>query len=472
MVGKLARSLAIAVLVILLVVSLGAANVTLGVERTVLNGDYVSDSLAEEEAYSVIVDEAQRQLEAEAGQTPEEGPPIDDLFPKVLTESYVQNQTEANIERAYAYLHGDREDIYLAINTTPLKDDLAAEIVNQTLAEQGVADFDQTLAELAENESQFQRVREEFKAEQLQRIQAETDQELSDAELEAAYEDRRADIRRILVDELETRVAESEHPEALQPVIIDLGTLRIDALVDPDMTYAEFTTELEEHKTTLEETLEEIVRDQLDEELPDTMELTEQLGPEERSQLEELRGIVGILDLLVVILPLLAIGIALLIGLVTLTRSSGLFVVGGTVTVTGLLSALGFMGAGSRIESEIGTITTQGGMPAALSDLIVALLSRTVSVFVTQSWLVVLLGIILIAVGFGIRREFLPIADQPGSDSVPGESVGEDPSEDGDTASGDDPSVDVTGESEDLEQTAPVEEADEVDGTDDNLESS
>ncbi|MBS3760942.1 MAG: hypothetical protein KGY43_05670 [Halodesulfurarchaeum sp.] len=470
MVGKLARSLAIAVLVILLVVSLGTANITIGVERTVLNGDYVSDSLSEEEAYSVIVDEAQRQLET--GETPQEGPTIDELFPKVLTESYVQNQTEANIERAFAYLHGDRKDIYLAINTTPLKDDLAAELANQTLAEQGIADFDQTLAELAESESQFQTVREEFKAEQLQRIQAETEPELSDAELEAAYEDRREDIRTVLVDELETRVAESDHPEALRPVIIDLGTLRIDALMDPDMTYTEFTTELDEHKTTLEETLEELVRDQIDEELPDTMELSEQLGPEERAQLEELRGIVGILDLLVVILPLLTIGIALLIGWVTLTRSSGLFVVGGTVTVTGLLSALGFMGAGPWIESEIGTITTQGDMPAALSELLVALISRTVSVFVTQSWLVVLLGIILIVIGFAIRRALLPIADQSGPDSTPGESVGENASDEGGTASGDDPSVDMAGESEDLEQAAPVEEADEVDGTDEHLDSS
>lgn len=468
MVGKLGRSIAIAILVVLLVVSLGAANVTIGVERTVLNGDYVADSLAEEEAYSVFVAEAQRQLEAEAGDTPQEGPAIDELFPKVLTESYVQNQTEANIERAYAYLHGDREDIYLAINTTPLKDKMAAELADQMLTDQGIGEYDQTLARMAENESQFHAVREEFKAEQLARIQAETDQELSDEQLEAEFDDRRDQIQAQLIDELETQVAAADQPAELEPIIIELGTLRIEALLDSEMTYGEFTSQLEDTKASLAETLEQLVRSQLDEELPDTMELSEQLGQEERAQLEELRGVVGILDMLVFVLPLVALVVALLIGWVTKTRASGLYVVGGTVTVTGLISALGFMGVGSRAETEIATIASQGDMPANISELIVTLLSRTVSVFVTQSWLVVLLGVILIVVGLAIRRELVPIEDRPEETSPDSQGAGDSESAPSTDSSGDDPAVDVSGESEDLEQEPPVEDAEDFGSTDES----
>ncbi len=461
MVGKLGRTIVVAFLVFVLVLSLGTANLVVGAERTVLNGDYVSDSLAEEEAYSVLIDEAQTQLEAETDSSvTQEGPAPEQLLSAVVTEAYLKNQTEANIDRAYAYLHGDREDLYLAINTTPLKDDLAAELASQLLDEQGLSEFDPGLAEMIESESAFESAREEFKAEQLARIQAETEPELTQEQLETAYEDRRDQIREEAIAELETRVEESDQPAELQSVLIDLGTLRIDALLDPDMTYPEFMSAVEQIRAELEEAVEQLTREQLDEELPDTMELTEELGAEEREQLDQLRGLVSILDLLVFVLPLVALGGALLIGWVARTRSSGLLSVGSAVTVTGLISALGFMGIGSRAETEIAAIATQGDMSAGLSDLVVGLLDRTVSVFVTQSWILVLLGILLIALGIAIRRELISIDDRPDQDTGASETAPENGGRDTAQPAEERSSVDISAESEDLEQEDPVGDVD------------
>ncbi len=461
MVGKLGRSIAVGGLLFVLVVSLGMATVTIGAERTVLNGDFVADSLESEDAYAVAVEEITSQLEDEAGTTPTEPgqPAIDDLFPRVLTASYLQNQTEANIDRAYAYLHGDRDDIYLAINTTPLKDRMADELVAQLLSEQSLSNFDQRLGSMATNQSAYQAAREEFKDEQLARIQAETDRELSDAELQRVYDEQREEIRTRLIEQMESEVAGSDQPAELEPVLVELGTLRINALMDPDMTYEQFTTELAETREDLEATVRDLVRTQLDEELPDEMELSEQLGPQEREQLEQLRGVVGILDMLVYVLPLVVLLVALLIGWVTVARSSAFLAVGSGTAVLGVISALGFMGVGSRAETEIASMAGGGNVPPAMTELVAALVSRTVSVFTTQSWLIALLGVVLIALGIAIRRELVPIEDTPSEtdeSSADHEHGSANDSTDGET------DATVTPGHEDLEQKAPVEEPEDT----------
>lgn len=458
MVGTTGRRIAIAGLVVVLVLSLGAANATVGVQRTVLSESFVSESLAEEEAYTVLVDMAQEQLETEAANESGPGSIAQSVFPTVLTASYVQNQSEANLERIYDYLHGERSDVAIVINTTPLKADLTAEVVERMLADRGLADFDPTLAAMAKNESAYEQHREEFAAEQKARIQAETEPELNDSQLATAYNERRDEIRTGLVDELESRVAESDQPAALEPLLIEMGTLRIDALLDPDMTYETFTDEVDSLETELREAIRELVRSEVDQGLPDTIELTEQFGPEQREQLEQVRGVVGILDLLVYLLPLLALGVALLIGRLAATRSAGLFVVGGTVAVIGLVSALSIGGAGSRAETEVAAVASEEGLPAGLSDLVVGLLDQTVAVFVTQSWLLLALGVVLIVVGVAIRRELLPVENRPGESPAAESGT--------DSTPADEPPVDVTEETEDPEQP-PVDEGTGSDGRDD-----
>lgn len=446
MVGKLGRTIAVGVLVLFLVLSLGAANVTVGAERTVLNEDFVANSLAEEDAYSVLIEQFQSQLESQSESTAtQEGPSPEELLPAVLTEDYLQNQTEKNIDRLYAYLHGDRDDLYLAIDTTPVKDDLAAEVTDRMLEDRGLAEFDPQLAEMAESESQFEAARDEFKQEQLQRIQSETDIELTEEQLETAYDDRREQIREEAISELETQVAESDQPEELHPILIDIGTLRITALTDPDMSYQEFTTQLDAIREDLKETIEEQVREEVDQEVPDTMVLSEQLGQSERDQLEQMRTVVGVLDVLMYVLPLLALAFALLIGWLTRRRSSGLLAVGSAVGVTGLVFALAFTGAESRAKTEI-QATVAGDMPAGMTDLVVGLLDQTLTVFQTQSWLLVVLGILLVAAGVAIRRELVDVDDYPEGDAESTE-----PTEDSenDTTEGDELTEDESEDTED-----------------------
>ncbi|MDZ7850377.1 MAG: hypothetical protein U5K70_06050 [Halodesulfurarchaeum sp.] len=459
MVGKLGRTVAVVALVVLLVISLGAANLVIGVERTALNGDFVADSLAEEDAYAVFLEEAQSQLENE-NETTGEGPSPDELLSTVVTEQYLQNQTEANIDRAYAYLHGDREDLYLAVNTTPLKDDLAAELAAQLMAEQGIAEYDPRLASMTESESKFQAVREEFKAEQKERIQEETTVELTDEQLETAYDDRRDQIREETIAEFETQVEESEQPAELESAIVDLGTVYIEALVAEDPSYEQFMTDVEDARADLEVAVEQFARQQLDEELPDTMELTEQLSQEDRQQLDQLRGLVSLLDILVLVLPLVALGAALLLGWVTVARSSGLLIAGAVITVTGLIEALGFMGLGGRAESEIAAIASQGDMSAGISELAIGVVNRVISVFVTQSWVLVVLGLVLVALGIAIRRGLVDIDDHPDGDAGFDRSGSESDGGSADQPTADRSSVDVSGESEDLERADPVGDVD------------
>ena len=458
--GKLGRTVAIAVLLFLLVLSVGTANLAVGLDRTALNEEFVADTLAEEDAYAVLLEEAQSQIESESAATTGAGPSPGELLPKVVTESYLRNQTEANLDRTYAYLEGEREDLYLAINTTPLKDDLAAELASQLMDEFTLADVEPDLARMTESESEFQAVREEFRAEQLAQIQEGTSVELTQAQLEDAYDDRRDQIREEAVAEFERQVATSDQPEALQSAIVDLGTVHLEALVAADPSYEQFTTDVEAARADLESAVEAVARDQIDEELPDTMVLSEQLTQENRQQLERLRSLVSVLSLLVFFLPLLALGAALLVVRLSSTRSTGLLFVGSAIAVVGLVEALGFAGVGGRAETEISAIATRGDMSAGLADLLAAILTRTISVFVTQSWVIVGIGVLLLVVGIAIRRGLLPIGN--GSDGSM-ESVRTDSNAGGAntrSVAEDRTAVDVSSESEDVERENPVGDVD------------
>ncbi|MFB6217790.1 MAG: hypothetical protein ABEH77_01205, partial [Halobacteriaceae archaeon] len=107
--------------------------------RTVLDPGFVKNSLAEEDVYETIHETA-----LEEGQFPlvdsESLPPFaTDIAARVITPDYLRNQTGANIDRAYAYLHGERETPGLAVNLTPAvertDEAVAATVANTSIRE-------------------------------------------------------------------------------------------------------------------------------------------------------------------------------------------------------------------------------------------------------------------------------------------------------------------------------------------------
>ncbi|MFB6295506.1 MAG: hypothetical protein ABEH66_01535 [Halobacteriales archaeon] len=138
----LLRSILTIVVVLLLALTLTTGNVVTAVDRTVLNEEFVTTTLEEEEAYrtaqTIVAGEAEKRIEEAESDIPV---PVDPerAARETITRAYLKNQTEANVERTFRFLNGETDELILWVDLAPLKDnvaDFAAERIRElTVAE-------------------------------------------------------------------------------------------------------------------------------------------------------------------------------------------------------------------------------------------------------------------------------------------------------------------------------------------------
>ncbi|MFC7133428.1 MULTISPECIES: hypothetical protein [Salinibaculum] len=185
-----ARKAGLVVVALLLVTSVGAANVVMTTERTVLNANFVDQSLAEEDGYNelrdITVDAVTTEVERAApGQSEQLPAAIQDsidataLVEETVTAEYVRNQSRANLFRLYEFLHGQRSDLVLRIDMVPLKEGLAdavgdqvrdvsvADLVDQYAPSTGDVPIEITgdrISRMRSSQSGYQDVRDQFRS--------------------------------------------------------------------------------------------------------------------------------------------------------------------------------------------------------------------------------------------------------------------------------------------------------------------
>jgi hypothetical protein len=409
------RGIALVVLGLFLFLAVAGAHAAIGAERTVLNEEFVTEGLEEEGFYEAQAEGFRSNLRPEgaAGQLGEsfEGPepPVEEFANSVVTPEYVQTQFEGLIGSAFAYLHGDVDELNLTIDTTPIKAGFVEEF-ETWIIELDPGQIDPRMGDLAQSESSFEQTRTEFKDRWLQRIQQATPEQLSQAELEAQYDQRRGQIRQEAIDRLESRIAESGGPPEIQSALVDYGTVGVDALVSADADYETFLEDESAAREALATAVGDLVSKQLDEAIPDQQNFAEGMDEEARGNLEDARGVVTLVDTLALLLPLAAIALAALIVYVSGRRSNGLWRVGGVVAVIGL--GVGIVA--TLLSGMLPGILNIDPETAEQGPLIVlGLLTDALGTIGLQSWLLLLLGLVLVAAGIAIRRELLPIEDEP-----------------------------------------------------------
>jgi hypothetical protein len=397
---------------VLLVAVLGA-NAAVGADRTMLETDFVTESLEDEDLYETLAEEvvtdfqpAETPISASDGAS---GPPIEEMAESVVTPAYVQGEVERNVASMLGYLHGDREELQLAFDLKPIKSGFADEFEAWVL-EADPGTFDPRMAALLESEAEFEDTRASFKQDQLERLQSRTDQELSRSELETLYDENRDRIRQSLRSQLEDSVAESGEPVRFQAALVDYGGVGIDALVAQQADYEQFRQDEAQAREELAAAAREAVRQSLDAELPDTMALTADLDPETRQTFETARTAVTTLDLLAIALPLIAILVAGLLGYVSSRRSNALWRVGGVVAGVGLLSVI----ATAVLSSVLpGLLRVDSGETPPQVEAALGVLRDALWTIGLQSAILLILGLALVGAGIGVRRELLPVEDEP-----------------------------------------------------------
>jgi hypothetical protein len=141
------RSLLAFVVVVLITTSLVAGNAVIAVDRTAANEEFVTSTLEEEDAYAEIQSVASDEA---AGQVDQSDIPVSidtrAVVNDTLEQSYLQNQTEANVRRAFAFLEGDSEDLNLSVDLAPVKRSIA-DVVEDRIANQSVGELIDIVAE-------------------------------------------------------------------------------------------------------------------------------------------------------------------------------------------------------------------------------------------------------------------------------------------------------------------------------------
>ena len=502
---RLRRLVAVALLVSLLSASVGATNAVVAAERTVLSGEFVKESLAEADAYGTVRTTVIEQATAGAGGagngsdsegTGREGdgtgtedgggPPgvfgdaTARIVEEAVTEAYLQRQVERNVDRTYAYLHGDREELVLAVDLEPVQDQmmgiLEEEIRNASLAElfgalgpggtaipvAGTSVNLTVVGEMAESPEAYEATRAEFRSDVRESIVAETvnrtydsasnderlalvvpdydPDEYSEAEKGELVAEREGEIRDEMRRQVEAErgdevdAAVDEQLEALAAVdadelatginstgdrdgpgdgnssggglppgvvtpLADVAATGVEALAT-DMPYETFVAETDDAKARLAANVTATIEGQIDAEGTDEMVVLDTREPGTSEGFEQVRTAVGIVDLLSVLLPLVAVG---LVGLLWWLTRSPAVVAGGTGVALLVGGLPGYLLA--NLAGDLLAETLAGGeVPPVASGLLLGTVDRVLAVVAAQSLALAVAGVALIAVAGYLHR--------------------------------------------------------------------
>lgn len=281
---SLLRTLGIAVLALCLILTVAAANVVLVGHQTVLDPEFVTDTMEEEDAYEAFDETVTEMLLEGAEESATEDAPGEpgadeppDLVARALdravTPAYIQSQVETNVYRTYEYLHGEREELVVSVSTEPLRERLV-DAVEEEIRNEPTGTL---LAEVDDGE-----VEEEhpIEPELIDRLEESPDG------YETARAEFRDDVRESILDELVSGAFEERSNDELLALVVED--------YDPDeYTEAEKERLVDERADEIEAALREELREEADLEahtddrLEELVAEAEADAPAEPSDLEE-----------------------------------------------------------------------------------------------------------------------------------------------------------------------------------------
>lgn len=470
------KTVLVVALILLLALNLAAINGVVAAERSVLDRSFVKSSLEEEGAYraaqTLVVDSAAQNMDDDTDRTL----PVstDTVVSKAVTAEYVEQQSEANIDRAYLYLHGKRNDLGVSLNLSPVKEN-TADAVEAELREAEFSEilevastteasrFDlggdtielSTIATMADNRTAYRTAKRSFRNDLRERVvsqaveqtySAASNDELlslvvggydpsahSSAEKESMVETRENEIR----SALRGRIKEERAEEIEARVNDSMARLRTEAAtrtetqvaesgLDPRLAasaagviqvgveglttaqpYDEFHADLDRAKGRLAANASVVVQEEFAGEIPDRVGLAEAMGPDAEQGLEQARQVVGIVDLLAVLLPLLAL---LLVGLLWYVTRAPMIVTFGLGTAL-LVAGLAGVGGVTLVSAQIDGALSSADVPQGLLAVVLGLAEQVLAVVRTQS-----IGLAGIGVGFVGIGVVSRVVDPNGSD--------------------------------------------------------
>lgn len=465
-------------LVFLLTTSLVVGNAVIAGQRTVLDAEFTKEALAEEDAYGQLLNVSEMTA-TEAGDampaTTNESNgtsassgldsviDVQSVISQAIPESYVRAQVEANIDRAYAYLHGERKELELYVETGVVKSRIESAVeaelsnasVDELLSVAGgegeVGPLNASLVgKLTANESGYQSARTQFRAEIREQVvaslvdrtfsNASNDELLdrviedydpdnySEAEKAQMVDDQEPEIRDALAttvenerdDEVDDLVAEQLQTIAeretkdgsanasgdgaaaeMQAAALDVQSALVAGLTS-EMSYGEFDSKYTDAKTRLAKAGGALASEELAAELPDRVSLTEQMGSRAKQDLQTAANVVQTLDKLAIVLLVASF---VLLGLLWFVHQS-LFAVGRALGKSLLVAGAPTYLSVTVLQNRLGSLL--GPMGPGENSAFVGVMQRVFETVATQSLVLAVAGIAIYVLVFLGRRGWLP----------------------------------------------------------------
>ncbi len=367
---------------VILVATVAGGNLAVAADRTVLDSDHVIQQMDEEGLFAEQGDEFRDTVadEIDSGIQGLSLPPgiglgefdSETTAEESVTTDYVREQTTNNIERLYAFLQGDRDEVSFVLDITTVKRSVA-----ESVARDIVVDTPTLIGESTDRLDREQIAALESDEESFQEAQ----EDLSDREVQAL----KADV--------ESTTEEGGYTTALTDALVSLQFTVVDGLAG-ELTYDEYTSQL----TASEDDLKTALGDEAVADIDDTVTLDEE--EESGEALSRAADAVQLIETLVVALPALALVLVGVIGALTRDIARTARTAGGALVGAGLLGAVaGFVAPGFVVPD------TEDADPVA--DALVATVESFFETLGTQSILLVVGGAILVGVAVAQRRGYL-----------------------------------------------------------------
>lgn len=455
---SIVRKLGVVVLTLLLTTTLVTTSVVTAAHLTVLDPNFVKTSIEEEGGYAMVTNATQQ---AAADQMPSGGTGgtgvasvIDStaIVRAAVTDEYVASQTEANVDRLYAYLHGNRDDLNLSVSTEPIRENVSAEVERQlrnaSIAEL-LAESNATLSgpanasvleRMTANESSYEAVKADVRAKvRAQVLDAAVDRAFTNAsndqllalvdsdydptaytaeEKETMVADRESEIRAALrttierrrgdeIDqEVENQLAALRNSTAAVSTDTEVGTAvaeiqsTITRGLTTDMSYQAFSSNLSAAKADLAAATANQLNQRLASEMPNRIDLTEQVAGDSAQPLKQPRMAVQWLDRLAFALPAFAL---VLVGLLYLVRRSPVSVASDTgvsMLLAGLPLVVGVEIARPMVQSTVASVSPDQPF---VTDFVAGFVGRILATTGTVGLVVTAGGLALVGVSMAAR---------------------------------------------------------------------
>lgn len=451
------KKVALFLLGVVLLFAVTGANISVAADRTVLDSDYVTETLDEEGAFSELTTEFRTDVSGEISSATDglalpPGLDISELDSQAVaqrsvTEPYVREEVTANIDQFYAFLRGDQNGLELAVDFRPVKSSVseaiveATEIDTPTLVGSASDDIDaEPIAALGESEERFQETQAEY--------------DISDSDAEA------------LKSESESNARAANNPEPVTDAVIELQHTVIDALAG-ELTYDEYTTQLGSDEQALKGAIAATALADVDDRI--------QLSNEDEDPADAFSGLATATQWLTTfawLLPLVSVGLVGVIWGVTRSFDRTATTTGWTLLIAsglGLVVGFGLRGTFAGLFEDAAT-GGGGSEPGAFFEGMVAAVGGTFGALGTQSLLLAVACIVLLGAAVADRRGHLDgLRRQLGFDPAnhaPAAAAGQPPGADSDERLYDHPVSPSRGEGEQVPtsgQTDPGDDSDETD---------